>query len=216
MAEPSIIYLDPEADATLQIGKDEAREFHVSSKTLALASPYFAALFGPNFKEGIATRSGEKPCIALEDDDPGAMDTILKALHHQCADIPLEMELKELVQIAIHCDKYDCIKAMKPWTGNWCRFPQAGADSPQKMEDIGLALLAACLLRSANFETMTVHATKHLAGDFASIWANHDQLARIPEKLKATLVGGGNSHNGLLIIHASYLLQDENRRISHH
>lgn len=113
--------------------------FLVSSKVLSLASPVFAALFSPHFREGCSLLRGDRPSIKLEDDGATPMKIILGILHYQYYAVPSQMDTELIAQIAIHCDKYDCSRALEPWTTRWLSHARAKS-GPTEM---GLLLLAA-------------------------------------------------------------------------
>jgi hypothetical protein len=174
--------LDPNGDVILAVNdtaRDAREKFIVSSRVLSLASPVFSKMFSPNFKEGIQMQQGDRPCIELEEDDPKAMETILRILHYQCASIPLSTDPETLAALAIHCDKYDCNKAMKPWIAHWCNNCP-GASAP---EDFGFMLLAAYMFRSPAFSDIAAEAARKLTPDFASVWAEHEAIALLPDSI---------------------------------
>jgi hypothetical protein len=82
----NLVSLDVDGDAVLEVedqSSEEAFKFRIFTKVLCLASKVFAKMFGPDFEEGQRLHDGKCPSIKLEDDDPGAMHTILAALHYQ-------------------------------------------------------------------------------------------------------------------------------------
>jgi hypothetical protein len=177
---PDAVPLDPEGDVILVVN-DPARNvgssFLVSSRVLSLASPVFSKMFGPDFAEGIQVRRGNRPYINLEENDPEAMELILRILHYQCADISFSMDPKSLAVLAIHCDKYDCIRALRPWAAHWCSR-SVDISAP---EDFGYMLLAAYMLRLPSFCSIATDAAKQLTPDFVSVWEEHETLGLLPE-----------------------------------
>lgn len=139
----------------------------------------FSTKFGPNFSEGIEIRRGGCLCVNLEEDDPKAMEVILRILYYQCGDIPLSVEPKPLAVLAIHCDKYDCIRALRPWAAQWC------SNHPRitEPEAFGFMLLAAYMFRSPTFSSIAAQAAKQLAPGFVSVWEKHEELALLPETI---------------------------------
>ncbi|KAL7806861.1 hypothetical protein V8C44DRAFT_338495 [Trichoderma aethiopicum] len=181
---PETVQLDPEGDATFIINGSECpQEYRVSSKVLSLASPVFYKLFGPNFKEGQEVRRGDHPRISLEDDDPKAMGLILSILHHKSSQVPLKMEPEALATLAIHCDKYDCNEALRPWAASWC----SSSEDITAAEDFGFMLLAAYMFRSPAFSAIAARAARRLKPNFASVWGEHETLTLLPEKITAVL-----------------------------
>ncbi|KAL7818375.1 hypothetical protein V8C26DRAFT_397482 [Trichoderma gracile] len=178
------VQLDPEGDAVLSINSSGGnKRYLVSSRVLSLASPVFSKLFGPNFKEGQATRRGDCPCISLEEDNPEAMGLILRVLHYKYAQVSLPMKPAALATLAVHCDKYGCNEALMPWAAHWCsKLKDVAAP-----EDLGFMLLAAYMFRSSSFSEVAARAVSELPPDFASVWAEHEVLALLPETITAAL-----------------------------
>ncbi|KAL6883053.1 hypothetical protein HDV57DRAFT_470701 [Trichoderma longibrachiatum] len=178
------VRLDPEGDATFILSGSECpQEYLVSSKVLSLASPVFSKLFGPNFKEGQEIRRGDHPRISLEDDDPKAMGLILSILHHKSSQVPLKMEPEALATLAIHCDKYDCNEALRPWAAGWC----SNSEDVNAVEDLGFMLLAAYMFRSPAFSATASRAARRLKPNFASVWGEHETLTLLPETITDAL-----------------------------
>ncbi|KAH7308607.1 hypothetical protein B0I35DRAFT_98915 [Stachybotrys elegans] len=147
-AQTERIILCPDGDAFLVVaGSDKSveREFLVSSTVLGLASDYFKALFTSGFKEGRETRSGICPRIPLKGDDPEAMLVLLSILHFQNLADNDTVELRTLEAISIVCDKYDCIKALRPWIPLWL-----GNYKDAKLEDLGSFMSAAYHFRDSD------------------------------------------------------------------
>ena len=149
-------------------------KFLVSSKVLGLASPVFAALFSENFSEGGQIIEGNRPEITLRDDDPAAMQKILGILHYKNPGD--EMDAKMLAALAIHCDKYTCIRALRPWIKNW--FASIGS---MESTDYGLLLLAAHFFRMPDsFAWVSSKAQKDLTLDVLLTWEVHEHLNLLP------------------------------------
>jgi len=69
-------------DVILLVGVPPRAKIRVFSLILTAASPIFAAMLGPHFREGQGERSAESPKgIALPDDDPTAMTAMCRLLH---------------------------------------------------------------------------------------------------------------------------------------
>lgn len=110
-AKSPMITVDPEGDVVLEF-KDEC--LLVSSKVLSLVSPVFAAMFKPQFKEGIQFRlaGGETLTVPLPEDDAKAFTLLCKVIHHRCDEIPAEPDISCLENLACICDKYHCTRAI--------------------------------------------------------------------------------------------------------
>ena len=55
------------------------------------------------------------PEVALHEDEPAAMAMIFTALHYYDPSEVAQMSPGLLGNIAIHCDKYECLRALRPW-----------------------------------------------------------------------------------------------------
>jgi hypothetical protein len=102
----------------------ETMKLKVSSHVLCTASPVFCAMLGPNsqFKEACELRkhSVEDPYeLSLTEDYPRALMVVLLALHCRSGMVPGDFTFKNLVQLAIVCDKYDCREGLLPWVDTW-------------------------------------------------------------------------------------------------
>ena len=99
-------------------------KLRVSSHVLCTTSSVFRAMLGPGsrFKEAseLRMRSAENPYeLSLEDDYPCALVVILLALHCRDEKVPVNPTFKDLVELAIVCDKYDCRGGVLSWVDTW-------------------------------------------------------------------------------------------------
>ncbi|KAJ5249540.1 hypothetical protein N7524_011856 [Penicillium chrysogenum] len=160
---------------------ENTRRFLVSSKVLGLASPVFAKLFSPNFHEGTKLANDTCPEISLHDDDPAAMGAIIAILHYQEPNEIAPTDAKWLAILAIHCDKYDCVKAMRAWVSTWFHHFQSIPTS----EDYGHLIVAAHLFRNAeHFSKLTAKAQLGLRPGFALEWEKSEIMHRLPDPVK--------------------------------
>jgi len=119
MAGSSIFQVDPAGDLNLLVkhhGQDKI--FQVSSKVMSLASPVWRTMLDPSgpFREA-KPDIGE---IAFPEDDAEALLIVLLAAHLCYQEVPQSgVGYKQLLEICIVCDKYDCIQLMRPWISNW-------------------------------------------------------------------------------------------------
>lgn len=117
--KPFSISIDTRGDVILEVGPPSAkRSLRVSSKALSLGSPVFAAMLNSTFMEGAVPADGSPRSIPLPEDDPRAVTTLCNVLHHQSDYVRVE-RFKDLDRLAILCDKYDCARALRPWTTLW-------------------------------------------------------------------------------------------------
>lgn len=91
----------------------------VSSKLLSVASPYFKKLFGPDSREGQRLRKGERPEIALKEDNLDAAQIVLHILHSKNLRQDDELKPEHVEAIAKQCDKYECIDSLYVWMRYW-------------------------------------------------------------------------------------------------
>lgn len=181
--EPDLERIDPDGDVILLVaGPTSKARFLVSSKILGMASPMFAKLFNPNFHEGAQMASCICPTISLHEDDTTAMRTIISILHYQGPPQSDEMSAKDFATLAIHCDKYDCIRALMPWTYKWFNDFQ----HIKTAEDYGYILLAAHFFRSsAEFSQISAKAQTQLPLSFSTEWDKVDMLDLLPDRVQS-------------------------------
>lgn len=178
------IVMDPEGDLSVVVhgaaAPYAAQDFLVHSRVLALASPMFAIMFGPHFREGGALRgrtASSRPCrIELHEDDPYAMDLLFRVLHHRVADMPLRLEPAALAALAVQADKYDCKVVFRPWALQWCCIPEGATQ-----REIGEVLLAAYLLEAPGLEGVALQAARLLRPSFVSAWEDSHIVDFMPD-----------------------------------
>lgn len=136
------INIDPSGDVTVELSRtDEKVHLLVSSKVLALASSAFAAMFSSKFKEGLSNDgASEKAPICLPDDDVDAFTVICNVIHHRVDEVPENLPLSCLKNVAMICDKYDMTRSLMGWNIVWLR---AGLESSSAPEDFSKLLLVA-------------------------------------------------------------------------
>ena len=177
--KPDLIRIDPEGDVILVV-KDKSKtppevrgSLLVSTKVLSLASPVFEKLLGPNFAEGVRKRKFSCPEIVLHGDEPDSMRIMLQALHYQR---PTELETmgaETLASLAIHCDKYDTVKALNPML--WNMLDRVRSISAKK--DYGFLLLAARMLHYENsFREMVTKCLMDLTPASIEEWEEVEML----------------------------------------
>ncbi|KAK3693182.1 hypothetical protein B0T22DRAFT_436379 [Podospora appendiculata] len=123
LTELKRVVLDKVGDLVLLVKGSTLRksvEFLVSSKTLSQASPVFAVMLGPNFKEGQLLCQGGQPQITLEEDDVAMMKVLLAILHCKADLVPRDFYANHLARFAIQCEKYDRAAAVWGWALLWC------------------------------------------------------------------------------------------------
>ncbi|KAG8526832.1 uncharacterized protein KY384_008261 [Bacidia gigantensis] len=148
-------------DLELIIGEEGVQvKLLVSSTILKLASPVFAVLLGPNFKEGhdSAPTAGLPKSVCLPDDDPEAMLWVCQILHYVRKE-PMKADLALLGKIATHCDKYDLAYALGPWA----EYRLQVVECHTMEESLSLLYCAIMLANNKAFHKSTKYLVLHVA-----------------------------------------------------
>ena len=155
--------VDPDGDLYLEI---EDLKLLVSSKVLSLASPVFSTMFKSRFKESLANHQGpEKPTVTLREDDATTMELICWVLHHRADKVPEMLGEGMLVEVAEHCDKYDCAAALKGWVTTWIWGPYHDLDVDN--QECSHVLFAAYVFDKAEaFSFMSLSVIMQQVGPF--------------------------------------------------
>jgi hypothetical protein len=113
---PTVVYCETEDAVTLIIGKEPENFFErgqltitVSRTVLCNISPVFKAMLTGRFKE---TNASE---IALPDDDPYALGTLLAIAHNKVKHEAACFDRWTLYGVAVICDKFDCVGMVRPF-----------------------------------------------------------------------------------------------------
>jgi hypothetical protein len=172
---------DPDGDVFLRCKDQDTgipKSFRVSSKVLRLASPVFARLLGPTFQEGRKLRQEGCLVVQLEDDDAPLMKLILDVLHYKADSTYQVVDAEKLARLAIHCDKYDCTKALGPWVSTWFKNV---AETPGDLVEIGFRLLAAYLFNdSGRFAQISKEAIGEVIPGFSLTWEEKKITTLLP------------------------------------
>ena len=146
------IYLDSSGDLRLlvQDSDDEPRTLIVSSSAMCLASPVWRAMLDPksHFKEA------EKQEVEFPDDDLDALLIILRVAHLKFRELPNSLSFKELVNLAVVCDKFDAVGVVRRWLPQWLAPWYKESCSPGYEEWLSIAWTTG---DSATFRTNTKH-----------------------------------------------------------
>ncbi|QDS73114.1 hypothetical protein FKW77_001026 [Venturia effusa] len=114
-------------DLILVVGEDfgPAHRFRVSRDTMCMASPVWSAMLS---RDGQFCEAARKE-VTFADDDPDALLLILQIAHLQFQEAYEVMELEELLEVAILCDKYDTVAMVRPFIPRWVEpFLRRGYD----------------------------------------------------------------------------------------
>ncbi|KAM0721316.1 hypothetical protein Q7P37_003020 [Cladosporium fusiforme] len=139
------------------------KRFSVSADILSLASPYFDRLFHGHMTEARDLSKLGSVSIDLNEDDPQAVEFILRVLHHKVPDSLATLDLQLIASIALGADKYDTCTILRPWVAYWLDSLEPLDKTPV---GIGLRLLATYM---------------NLPKDFGSFWSHHELLQHFPE-----------------------------------
>ena len=134
---PGLICTAPDGDVILEVREDSRSfQFRVASQILCVASPYFRDMPGPGstFKKACDLRGGtgsnpEPWSIVIRGDNPNALTILLYSLHFRSEKVPRAVSFDGLWELAILCDKFGCVSAMKPWITLWTRIPPQHKDN---------------------------------------------------------------------------------------
>jgi hypothetical protein len=96
----------------------------VSSHVLRAASSVFCTMLGPDPEPGRCCE--RRKCSIgypyehdLTEEYPHALTVVLLALHCRSKMVPADLTFRNLVELAIVCDKYDCQEGVLPWVETW-------------------------------------------------------------------------------------------------
>lgn len=90
----------------------------VSSHALCHASPVWKKFVHPPFPTISGDTNGPH-VIDFTEDDSRVLFILFRIAHLQFKDIPLLLEYRDLLQMAVLCDQYDCIPLVIPWLKKW-------------------------------------------------------------------------------------------------
>lgn len=149
---PSTVELAPIHDVVLVLSNGVHVQIH--TMVLRLASPVFAAMFGPHFAEGQRLDETNPPLVPLPDDDPAAVTLLCRILHHKYHSSKYP-ELELFLRFAELADKYDCVSAVRAtaalWTQSHIKNAQAGKRAPSN----DLLAITYLLDQRKHFRTVT-------------------------------------------------------------
>lgn len=125
-----LIHLDVDGDLRLDVGEDEeVQRFKVCSRTLSRASKVFKAMLYGNFIESRPSNKEQEWVVALPEDDPVPLATVLYIVHNQFSKVPDSVTREELFNITVLTDKYDMTEVLRPWAKSWIK-PLASGSRP--------------------------------------------------------------------------------------
>lgn len=120
-AKPAaLLHFDVDGDLCLDVGENkQAQRFIVCSRTLSRASKVFKAMLYGNFVESKPSNKGQEWAVAVPEDDPGALATVLFIIHGKFRKVPTTVTRHQLYMITVLTDKYDMTEVLRPWAHAW-------------------------------------------------------------------------------------------------
>lgn len=109
------------ADNTPKVEQYPCARFKVSSRHLALSSPVFQHMIEGGLTNNRQHQPPSLTEVPLCNDDPEALLILLQAIHSQFKQVPREVDLETLTQIAILVDKYECLEVTEFLVEHWLR-----------------------------------------------------------------------------------------------
>lgn len=116
-----------------------------SSSSLSQASPVWNKMLGPPVPvlsirriDGGYNDMREKE-IDLSDDSGEALLILLRIAHCQFSKVPASLESKTILDMAVLCDKYDCVGLVNPWLNLWLVNEQKECSKPGHEEWLFIA-----------------------------------------------------------------------------
>lgn len=180
------IEIDRNGDVTLQLTKnlpdgsdDGMRSLLVSSKVLELASPVFAVMLSPRFREGQRSAGGKLDPIPLPDDDAEAVTILCHIFHFNYAALPAKPELKLFKNLALLCDKYDCVAPLRFISEQWLLKWEATAQE----EELEILLFISYVFdRAERLAALSTRIVKEFGGNLKQL-AVLREFDAVPEEL---------------------------------
>ncbi|KAE9969229.1 hypothetical protein BLS_005448 [Venturia inaequalis] len=104
-------------DLMLVVGEDfgPAHRFRVSRDAMCMASSVWRAMLS---RDGQFSEATQKE-VTFPDDNPEAFYLILQVAHLQFTEALKQMNIEDLVEVAILCDKYDTVAIVRPFIPGW-------------------------------------------------------------------------------------------------
>lgn len=94
-----------------------------SSSSLSLASPVWNKILNPPFPKLVSQEGGDEDMhnkqIDFSEDSGEALLILLRIAHCQFKKLPSTLDYETIVELAILCDKYDCVELVQPWLASW-------------------------------------------------------------------------------------------------
>ncbi|KUJ06373.1 uncharacterized protein LY89DRAFT_743852 [Mollisia scopiformis] len=124
--EPHNPFIFPTGNICLLVKHDgRVVEGKVSSDSLCQASPVWKKFLFPPWKDHDLPHSIKQ--IDCTEDDSNALLILLNICHLKFKDVPQSLNYRNLLQVTILCDQYDCVDVVRPWLlpSMWLAYEEA-------------------------------------------------------------------------------------------
>ncbi len=170
--QSDILEIAADGDIILVVGSDEVK-LRVHSIFLKAASTPFSAMLGPNWKEGHDMLSLDGPVeLLLPEGNATALTVICAVIHHQNRMVPHHLAARDVYNIAVTADEYDCIGALRFASDSWLQLGKSSA------ADLMLLTAAAYLFNNAAaFKEITKALILDYHGSYLALSCREVELA---------------------------------------
>ncbi|KAI8667719.1 BTB domain-containing protein [Fusarium keratoplasticum] len=168
----------PNGDVTFVLDEGNTR-VRVNSAVMKNASPVFAAMLGPNFKEGRALSAGDCASVdvPLPEDDAVAFGWVCRVLHSQADTNLWSPSPREIIQVLGIAEKYGLLKGIQISVQVWIDR-QEDSDT----NDLWLLSLACCRAHDAEaFKSATRRLIINHSGSFVQLAAETENVIPGPD-----------------------------------
>jgi hypothetical protein len=163
-----LLEIDHDGDAVLRLNtsEDSNIDILVSSKVLTMVSPVFAAMLSPRYREGQRSASGTLSPIPLPEDDCDAMIVLCHIFHFKYSELPATPDLELFKNLALICDKYDCVSVLKFISEQWL-LKWEKASSGEELET--LLFISYIFGRPERFSALSARIIKEFTGNLKQL-----------------------------------------------
>lgn len=117
--------------------------FAVLSHAISLTSPIWKKTMHPPFPRLPGAEQGNDDLqdehIDFSEDNGEALLPLLRIAHLQSSKVPPTLTFKDILDIAVLCDKYDCVGLVKPWLPLWLVNEETQYKEPEHEEWLFIA-----------------------------------------------------------------------------
>ncbi|KAI9150295.1 hypothetical protein HJFPF1_10054 [Paramyrothecium foliicola] len=166
----------PDGDIVFIVGPLEKR-LTADACILRLSSPVLRAMLKPYYKEGQTLAADGCLEIVLRDDNAEAFEVVLSAIHGCNGKYMSTPTPEELLQVAIICDKYDCLSSISFAMHTWFTQLWMFRTKMPNMEEMWAWTMAACLCRDrVAFNDATSTILLNGQGSYIDLTRKHEKV----------------------------------------